>query len=415
MADTRQEQRSATKLGPSFHRLITASALANLADGIFQVALPLLAVTLTRSPGAGRRCRPRPAAPVAGDGPATPARLADRLDRKRTMVHVGVLHVTVMGALALAVGFDVASMPMLYVSGLVLGIGETLFDTAAQSILPHRAARAAQHRQRAPSGRGADDEHVHRPDVRWPPGRGPRLASAFAVSAGAYLAGALCFLGIAGSFWPERVGPPATMRHDIAEGVRFVWSNPVLRTLALMLGVTNLAFMAHFSVFVLFATGPMGMSRAGYGLLLASSALGGIAGARAGPVLERTFGTPPAACSARSSSSARRSPCRRSPPASRSTSPLIAASFGSVVWNVITVSLRQRITPDRLMGRMNSAYRLLGWGTMPIGAALGGAIAEVVGLRATFIITSLMHVPLLIGFLVVTEGRIQQADTVSTS
>jgi MFS family permease len=83
------------------------------------------------------------------------------------------------------------------------------------------------------------------------------------------------------------------------------------------------------------------------------------------------------------------------------------------VWNVITVSLRQRITPDRLLGRMNAAYRMLGWGTMPIGAALGGAVAEVWGLRTTFVVASLLHLPLLLGFLVVTEDRIKAADTVT--
>ena len=65
---------------------------------------------------------------------------------------------------------------------------------------------------------------------------------------------------------------------------------------------------------------------------------------------------------------------------------LIGARFflGGVtvsIWNVITVSLRQRITPTRLLGRLNSAYRLLGWGTMPLGAAAGGAIAQVFGVR----------------------------------
>ena len=56
----------------------------------------------------------------------------------------------------------------------------------------------------------------------------------------------------------------------------------------------------------------------------------------------------------------------------------------SVVWNVITVSLRQSIIPDALLGRVNSVYRFLGWGTMPIGAAVGGALAKGFGLRAPF-------------------------------
>jgi hypothetical protein len=90
------------------------------------------------------------------------------------------------------------------------------------------------------------------------------------------------------------------------------------------------------------------------------------------------------------------------------------AGLWSVVWNVITVSLRQRITPDHLLGRMNSTYRLLGWGTMPIGAALGGAVAEWAGLRVTFAAAALVHLPLLLGFLVVTERRIVEAEAAYT-
>src|SRR3954451_23717446 len=97
------------RLGKSFTRLITASALSNLADGVFQVALPLLAVTLTRSPGliAGVVLAQRLPWLIM----ALPAgALADRLDRRRTMIRVDLLRVVVMGALAVAVGADAASM-----------------------------------------------------------------------------------------------------------------------------------------------------------------------------------------------------------------------------------------------------------------------------------------------------------------
>jgi MFS family permease len=71
----------------------------------------------------------------------------------------------------------------------------------------------------------------------------------------------------------------------------------------------------------------------------------------------------------------------------------------SIIWNVITVSLRQRIAPDHLLGRVNAGYRLLAWGTMPVGAGLGGLLGETVGLRPTFWVTTvlgLLCVPLLL-------------------
>jgi MFS family permease len=82
-----------------------------------------------------------------------------------------------------------------------------------------------------------------------------------------------------------------------------------------------------------------------------------------------------------------------------------------VMWNVITVSLRQRIIPDELLGRVNSGYRLLGWGSMPIGAALGGTLAELFGLRAVFVITGLGVALLLVPLrLVVTDRAIADAE-----
>jgi MFS family permease len=400
------------KLGASFTRLLAASALSNLADGVFQVALPLLAVTLTRSPGlvAGVVLAQRLPwlfmALVAGA-------LADRLDRLRTMIRVDVLRVVVMGGLAVAVALDVASMPVLFAAALVLGIGETLFDTAAQSILPSVVARDD---LTLANGRLEAVELTANAFV------GPALggllatlaiASAFAFSAGAHLVAALCLLGITGSFRPQRTGPTTNIRQDIAEGVRFVWSHPILRTLGLMLGMTNLAFTAHWSVFVLFATGPMGLSHAGYGLVLASSAVGGVIGSSAGPWLERRFGRARCLFGTIVLFGSTLAVPAFTTNVAANVAAFVVGSFGSVVWNVITVSLRQRITPDRLMGRMNSAYRMLGWGTMPIGAALGGAIAEIWGLRPTFAVAALLHVPLVVGFLVVTDERIEAADTVS--
>lgn len=396
----------ATALGPSFRRLWAASALSNLADGVFQVALPLLAVSLTRSPG-----------PVAGVAlaqrlpwlvMALPAgALADRLDRRRTMIRVDVLRVAVMGALAVAVGLDVTNLPGLYVAALVLGVGETLFDTAAQSILPSVVGR--EHLVPA-NGRLQAVELTMNQFVGPPLGglaASATLAAAFAVSSFAHLAAAACLVTMAGTFRPERADPGPSLRGDVVEGLRFVWGNPVLRTFAVMLGGMNLAFAAHFSVFVLFAVdpGPLGLSSAGFGLLLAAGAAGGVTASASVAPLERLAG---------------RARClggavvvfggALAVPAATTSVPanvlaFAALGFAMVVWNVITVSLRQRITPDALLGRMNSAYRLLGWGTMPVGAALGGTVAEIAGLRPTFLAASLLHLPLLAGFLVAGRSR----------
>jgi MFS family permease len=396
-------------LGSSFRRLLGAAALSNLADGFFQVALPLLAVSLTRSPGliAGVALAQRLPWLVM----ALPAgALADRLDRRRTMLRVELLRVVVMGGIALAVVADVASIPMLYVAAIVLGVGETLFDTASQSILPAVVGR---------EGLSTANSRLQAVELTANMFVGPSLggliaavavAAAFASSAVAYLIAALLLIGMGGAYRPVREGPPSNMRQDIAEGLRFVWHHPILRTLGLMLGLTNLAFTAHFSVFVLFATGPMGLTEAGYGLLLASFALGGVAGPWVVPWCERRLGRARTLLFVIVLFGASLAVPAITADIGANVAAFVVSSFGSVVWNVITVSLRQRITPDHLLGRMNSTYRLLGWGTMPIGAALGGAVAEIWGLRPTFVVAAALHVPLLLGFLVLTDARIAEAE-----
>ena len=121
-------------LGRNFARAMVASGFANLADGVLWVALPLLAVQLTRSPiliaGITVAARlPWLLAPVAGA-------FADRLDRRQSMVRVNLVRFVLLGGLALAVAVDVATLPMLYAVAVLLGMGETLFDTSAQSLLP---------------------------------------------------------------------------------------------------------------------------------------------------------------------------------------------------------------------------------------------------------------------------------------
>jgi MFS family permease len=99
------------------------------------------------------------------------------------------------------------------------------------------------------------------------------------------------------------------------------------------------------------------------------------------------------------------------------TNPWILASgyvmvgMAVVMGNVVMVSFRQRITPDRLLGRVNSAYRLVAWGTMPLGALLGGAIADAFGLRPLFLVAAVIALsPLLLFIRVLNEDNFRRAE-----
>jgi MFS family permease len=400
------------RLGANFHKALVASGFANLADGVLWVALPLLAVQLTRSPvliaGVTVAARlPWLLAPVAGA-------LADRLDRRQSMVRVNLVRTVLLGGLALAVVADLATLPLLYAVAVLLGFAETLFDTSAQSLLPAVVSRDDLTRA---NSRLFAVELVANEFVGPPLGgllAAAGLGLALGLPAAAYLVGAACLALLVGSFRAVGAGPAGStrFRDDIAEGARFVWRHPVLRPLAVMLGMGNLAFAAFFSVFVLYvvAPGPMGLSGAGFGILSATVGVGSLLGTWLAVPAERRLGrVRTLVVSVVLSTAGLVVPILTASPVLVGIS-LAVCGVSMVLWNVITVSLRQRITPDRLLGRMNASYRLVGWGTMPLGALLGGALAEALGLRGAFLAAAAIYFATLVGFRYVTEEAIARAE-----
>jgi MFS family permease len=403
--------RLAGGLGSAYWRLWSASALSNLSDGIFWIALPLLAVSLTDSPAliAGVTVASRLPwlvfALVAGA-------LADRLDRRRTMVAVDVARSLTLGALAVAVATGVATLPLIYAIAFVLGTLETLFDTSAQSIMPSLVGRDQLSRA---NGRLYAVELTMNQFVGPPVGgflAAIGIASAFGAGAVAYLVGALALLSIAGSFRPIRDGPARRIDREIGDGLRYLFRQRVLRTLAMMVGASNLAFSAAFAVLVLYAVtpGPLGLDEVGFGILMTSLAVGSLVGSFLAERMERLLGRANLLVA-----SVVMMALGAGVPAFTSSPYVVALAFfvsgvGVIAWNVVTVSLRQRIVPDQLLGRLNASYRLLAWGTQPLGAILGGAIGEALGIRAVFVVAGVLTLLVLVGRLVVTDAAIAAAE-----
>jgi hypothetical protein len=137
-----------------------------------------------------------------------------------------------------------------------------------------------------------------------------------------------------------------------------------------MVGTFNTASSAVMAIFVLFAVGPgsaMGLSKQAFGLVLACSAAGSVLGSFATESLIKLIGRAWSLVLSLVTGAV-----FVGVPALTANPVLIGLGFfigggGLIAWNVITVSLRQRITPDRLLGRVNSCYRLVAWGTMPLG------------------------------------------------
>lgn len=407
----------AARLGRRYWTLWTASAAANLGDGIFQVAVALAAVKLTRSPSqiAGVAL----AARLPWLFVALPAgALADRLDRRQTMLRANLARVALISLLATAIAAEVATIGLLYLVAIGLGVAEVLFDTSSQTMMP-----AVVDKDDLPTANGRlfAVELVMNQFVG-PPLGGLLVAvsAAVAMGAGAGLY-ALAAVGLAilpGTYRTVRDhAAKTTLRADVGEGLRYLFGHRLLRTLGLLLGAQNLLATAHGALFVLYATSTtygLGLSDAGVGLLLAVSAFGAFLGSLAAGPIERRLGrTNVLTVSIASFGVSLLVPGVTTNVAIVAASGTLAGS--AALWNVITVSLRQRIIPDHLLGRVNSAYRLLGWGSMPVGAALGGALAELLSVRSVFLIAgALVLVQILPLRLVVTDRVIKdaEADTV---
>ena len=410
-AKTGPATRPSGGLGSNYWKLWTASASSNLADGVFQIALPLLAIRLTDSP-------------VLIAGVAVVARLpwlvfvlfagalADRLDRRRTMVAVSVLRTFIALFLGIAVFTGMDSLAMIYVAAFVLGIGETLFDTAAQSVMPSIVARDDLSKA---NGRLYAVELTMNQFVGPPIGgllAGVAIGLAFAGSALAFAFAAVGLALLSGSFRPQGAKRDTGMLADIREGLAYLWGHRLLRTLAIMVGVMNLASMAAFSIFVLYAVepGPLGLDEFGFGVLMTTLAIGSLAGSLVVERVERRLGRARLLTLAVITSAV-----TTALPGILVNAWAVGVSFAlagaaGVMWNVVTVSLRQRIVPDALLGRVNASYRLLAWGSQPIGALLGGLIAQVAGLQVVFLIAGVMIALLLVARSIVTDEAIAAAE-----
>jgi MFS family permease len=398
-------------LGRGFWTLFSASFLANLSDGIFQIALPLLAVSVTTEP-----------ALVAGVSVASrlpwlvfaliAGALADRLDRRRTMVLVDAGRVVILAGLAVAVVVGVTPIWLLYIVAFTLGCFETMFDTAASSMLPNVVGKD---KVVAANSRLNAVELTMNQFVGPPLGgflAGIAIASAFGAAAAGYLGALLCLVTLSGSFRAARTGPPPSIAADIRVGMAYLWNHRLLRTMAFVVGPMNLATSAVFSVLVLYvvAPGPLGLDGVALGLLFTAVAVGTVAGTILATRIERLLGRANlfVACIAyllvvdlvwlvvR-------------PPVLIGVILAVASSLGGA-FNVVFGSIRQRIVPNHLLGRVMASFRVISWGSLPVGALVGGVLGQTFGLPAVFIGAALIHLALLPSRLILTDEFMAQVE-----
>ncbi|MFV1991556.1 MAG: MFS transporter, partial [Acidimicrobiales bacterium] len=412
-----------SKLGADYYKLLTASVISNLGDGVSIIAYPWLASALTRNPLL-----------IALVGVAQflpwlifslPAGvITDRHDRRSIMVSMNVLRTGLTLVVAFAVlgtqsrlpGVDeitdgiVHNSPLLYamilLSSLLLGMAQVLYDNTAQTIIP--SIVDTQNLEKA-NGRLWGFEQTANQFV------GPvigslMLAVAFSLpfffDAATFAVSAALIVMIPRRITTTEVGAKARApwKDELKEGVRWLWGHELLRPLAIILGLLNGIFQLAFATLVLFAQDILGTSPQQFALLGTSAATAAIIGAMVSHRINKRIG--PGAT------------LRLTLLASGVFTGLVGfasdwrlvwvlffiMTFFGVGWNVLTVSLRQEIIPDHLLGRVNSVYRFLGWGMIPVGALLGGILVAVLdqtishewALRAPWLVAGACNLLLLV-------------------
>ena len=369
-----------------FHLLWGATGLSNIGDGLRVVALPLLATSLTTDPRliAGVAIAERiPWLLFILPGGAW----ADRFDRRRLRMWLDVARAIVMALLVVVVLADRVTIVAIYAVAALLASAEAVVDSSSMALVP----ATVDHRDLERAGGRLTSTELATNDLIGPPLGGLlfglAVAIPFGLDAASFAGAALLMSLMTGTYssGAERV-PGSAMRAEIADGFRWLWGDPLLRRLAVISMVLGTASYIGNGVFVLFARETLGLSAFGYGLLLVPGAFGGILGSLLAPRLRHLPLRASLCVAVLGSGVATWLMSGASEPVVVAL--LAAASLGFVmIWNVLTVALRQRVIPNDRLGRVGASYRFLVFLGMPFGALAGGLLANALSIRAAIFVS----------------------------
>ncbi len=389
----------------NYRLLLSGSAVAKLGDGVAAVAMPWLATLLTRDP------LMISAVATAEYLPwmlfALPAGVwTDRTDRRRLMIRADCARL----ALALCVIVLTLSTPagpipsggwtwlVAVLAGIafLLGTAAVVRGNAAQTLLPSIVDR--DDLERANGQMWSAEQVVGR--FAGPPLAGVLIAAGIVVPFGfnaATITIAIVIVWLIAlpirkptgqkSFWPA-----------LGEGLAWMRRNPVILQLAIMLGVVNAVSAGGLTILVLYAQEVLHLTATGYGALLSCAATGGVLGALLAPLVARRIGIRVSLIVALAGFVLLQVLLGVFSSTVLAGIAMFLEAAGGMLWNVVTVSYRQRLIPDDLLGRVNSVYRFFAWGAMPFGAFGSGALVSV--LQSAIGRSAALHSPYLLGALV---------------
>lgn len=417
MIDTEPDRNQARRRGGLWHhlnfrRLWIGETVSQFGTMISQLALPLVAILVVHASTfeVGLLTALESAAFLLVGLPA--GAWVDRMRFRWVLIVNDLIRAVLLASIPVAQLLGVLTIGQLYVVALVAGVSTVFFDVAYQSYLPELVDRKLLVEGNAKLQASESVSQVAGPSV------GGLLIQALTAPY-AVLVDALSFLWSAA--WitaiaartpkPERK-PDRHLGREIVAGLRFVLGNRLLRAIATCTGSFNLFGSMAFAVFYVLLARELRVSPAVIGLIMSTSAIGGLFGSLVASKFAAKVGQGPAIWIA----AAVAGPCALVIPFVQHNWTLVllaiaqvAAWMGNVVYNITQVSFRQGLCPPDLLGRMNATMRFLVWGTIPIGSLIGAALSEIVGVRTTIWISAILS---LFAFLPVLFSRVRLIESI---
>lgn len=369
-------------MGSSFRWLLASWWVTNIGDGIALAAGPLLVASQTRDPFLVALATLLQRLPWLLFGLYAGV-IADRLDRKMILIVVNLLRAAVLAALTATIVTDTVNVAVVLVAMFVLGTAETFVDTTGSTMLPMLVAKP---------DLGVCNARLMFGDITLNRLAGPPIGAVlfaagmawpFVTQAVSVALGAVLIRRISATMPP----PPAiaaNARTEIVAGVKWLWNHPPVRTLTLTVVLFNITFGAAISILVLYALERLGLGPLGFGLLTMSAGVGGILGTAAYGWLERNLGLANIMRVGLIIETVTHLTLAITTTASVAIGIFFVFGMHEAAWGTTAATIRQRAVPAEFQGRVASVYLVGVFGSLVVGAALGGLIAGLWGITAPF-------------------------------
>lgn len=371
------------RLGERFRVLVLSSWLTNLGDGIALAAGPLLVASQTHDPFLVAAAGILQRLPYLLFGLLAGV-LADRISRGAIVVVGDLLRCAVLLALGLMIATGDVNVGVVLVVMFLLGTAETFVDTTSSTLLPMLVPDRRDYgvaNARLMAGHITANQLVGPPLGAFLFAAGmwlPFVGQAVLVALGARLVAQIAIPR------PVRSAAATRVRADIADGLRWLWSHPPMRTLALTIVSFNVTYAAAWSVLVLYATERLDMGPVGFGLLTTASALGGLLGTGIYGWLERRVSLADIMRAGLVLETLSHAALALTTVAWVALVVMFVFGAHAFIWGTTSHSIRQRAVPTQFQGRVGSVYMLGVVGGMVVGGFLGGLIAGRWGILAPF-------------------------------